>query len=66
MLSRWDRDDHAAGVRDAISLAAKAGVSFLKDGIQLTMNLYNVKSRPPKPPAKQAKESQESGDRDDS
>ena len=66
VLSRWDRDDNAAGVREAISLAAKAGVSFLKDGIQLTMNLYNVKSRPPKPPAKQAKESQESGDRDDS
>lgn len=66
VLSRWDRDDHAAGVRDAISLAAKAGVSFLKDGIQLTMNLYNVKSRPPKPPAKPAEENQESGDRDDS
>ena len=66
VLSRWDRDDHAAGVREAISLAAKAGVSFLKDGIQLTMNLYNVKSRPPKPPAKETEENQESGDRDDS
>jgi len=66
VLSRWDRDDHAAGVREAISLAAKAGVSFLKDGIQLTMNLYNTKSRPPRAPAKQAEEHQESGGRDDS
>ena len=66
VLSRWDRDDNAAGVREAISLAAKAGVSFLKDGIQLTMNLYNTKSRPPRAPAKQAEEHQESGGRDDS
>ena len=65
VLSRWDRDDNAAGVRDAISLAAKAGVSFLKDGIQLTMNLYNIKSRPPKPPEPKTEDSQEGVERDD-
>jgi len=64
VLSRWDRDDNAAGVREAISLAAKAGVSFLKDGIQLTMNLYNVKSRPPKPPEPKTEDAQEGVERD--
>lgn len=65
VLSRWDRDDNAAGVRDAISLAAKAGVSFLKDGIQLTMNLYNIKSRPPRPPEPKTEDDQEGVERDD-
>lgn len=45
VLSRWDKDEQAKGIAEAIHLAAKAGVSFLKDGIQLTMNLYNTKSR---------------------
>lgn len=49
VLSRWDQDEGAEGIREAITLAAKAGVSFLKNGMQLTMNLYNIKSRPKKP-----------------
>ncbi|NLX82922.1 MAG: aminoacyl-tRNA hydrolase [Clostridiales bacterium] len=49
VLSRWDQDENAEGIREAIQLAAKAGVSFLKNGMQLTMNLYNIKSRPKKP-----------------
>lgn len=52
VLSRWDTGENPEGLREAISLAAKAGVSFLKDGIQLTMNLYNIKSRPKKPAVK--------------
>ncbi|HPY95273.1 MAG TPA: aminoacyl-tRNA hydrolase [Clostridia bacterium] len=46
VLSRWDKAEEAAEIRGAIQLAAKAGASFLKDGIDLTMNLYNIKSRP--------------------
>lgn len=49
VLSRWDKDENAEGVREAILLAAKAGVSFLDSGIELTMNLYNIKSRVRKP-----------------
>ena len=49
VLSRWDRDENAEGIREAILLAAKAGISFLDNGIEMTMNLYNVKSRVRKP-----------------
>lgn len=45
VLSRWDRDSQAELIREAISLAAKAGISFIQNGIQMTMNLYNIKSR---------------------
>jgi len=48
VLSRWDRGPEADAVRAAVSLAAKAGRSFLESGIQLTMNQYNVLSRPKK------------------
>ena len=49
VLSRWDKDENAEGIREAILLAAKAGISFLDSGIELTMNLYNIKSRVRKP-----------------
>ena len=49
VLSRWDKDENAEGIREAIILAAKAGISFLDSGIELTMNLYNIKSRVRKP-----------------
>lgn len=49
VLSRWDKDENAEGIREAILLAAKAGISFLESGIELTMNLYNIKSRVRKP-----------------
>ena len=62
MLSRWDQDEGAEGIREAITLAAKAGVSFLKNGMQLTMNLYNIKSRPKKPAA--IDKTEETGDAD--
>ena len=45
VLARWDRDEEADAVRRAVSLAAKAGLSFLENGIQLTMNPYNTLSR---------------------
>ncbi len=45
VLSRWDKGEDAKEIREAIDLAAKAGVSFLEYGIQKTMNLYNTKSR---------------------
>lgn len=45
VLSRWDKDEAAMQIKDAIALAAKAGISFIQNGIQLTMNLYNFKSR---------------------
>ncbi len=45
VLSRWDKTDEAEGIKDAIILAAKSGVSFVENGIQKTMNLYNTKSR---------------------
>ncbi len=45
VLSRWDRDDQAGLIREAITLAAKAGISFIQNGIQLTMNQFNIKSR---------------------
>jgi PTH1 family peptidyl-tRNA hydrolase len=48
VLSRWDKDPAAQGIHDAITLAAKAGLSFLTNGIQLTMNLYNTNSKPKK------------------
>lgn len=48
VLSRWDKDPEADSIREAIALAAKAGLSFLANGIQLTMNLYNINSRPKK------------------
>lgn len=50
VLSRWDKDEQqATGIQQAILLAAKAGLSFLEQGIQLTMNQYNIISRPKKP-----------------
>ena len=49
VLSRWDKEEKAGEIDDAIQLAAKAGVSFLEHGMQLTMNQYNIKSRPQKP-----------------
>ena len=49
VLSRWDKQEEAGAVREAITLAAKAGVHFLMHGISETMNRYNTKSRPPKP-----------------
>ena len=45
VLSRWDRGEEKDKVREAITLAAKAGISFLENGIEKTMNLYNTKSR---------------------
>ena len=45
VLSRWDKDEAAMQIKDAIALAAKAGISFIQNGIQLTMNLYNIRSR---------------------
>lgn len=45
VLSRWDKSDEADSIREAIELAAKAGVSFLENDIQLTMNLFNFRSR---------------------
>ncbi len=48
VLSRWDKADSAPDIREAILLSARAGLSFLKDGIQLTMNQYNTRSRPQK------------------
>ena len=48
VLSRWDKDENAAGVKEAILLAAQAGKSFLEDGMGITMNRYNLKSRPAK------------------
>ncbi|HSK69941.1 MAG TPA: aminoacyl-tRNA hydrolase [Candidatus Limnocylindria bacterium] len=48
VLSVWEKDDGAASIREAISLAAKAGVGFVDLGIQKAMNLYNVKSKPKK------------------
>lgn len=49
VLSRWDKGEDEKGIREAITLAAKAGLSFLENGINLTMNLYNTKSREKKP-----------------
>ena len=49
VLSRWDKDPHAEEVQAAITLAAKAGLCFLEDGITLAMNRYNIASRPKKP-----------------
>ncbi|NLW20455.1 MAG: aminoacyl-tRNA hydrolase [Clostridiales bacterium] len=48
VLSRWDKADSAPDIREAILLSARAGLGFLKDGIQLTMNQYNTRSRPQK------------------
>lgn len=48
VLSRWDKDEQAAAVQEAISLAAQAGKSFLENGMRVTMNRYNLKSRPEK------------------
>lgn len=48
VLSRWDRQEDAGAVREAIQLAAGAGVHFLEHGIQQTMNLYNTRSRKPR------------------
>lgn len=45
VLSRWDKDPQAESIKEAIELAAKAGVSFLESDIQLTMNRFNIKSR---------------------
>lgn len=50
VLSRWDKDEQAAKIREAIGLAAKAGLSFLETGMALTMNQYNILSRPKKEP----------------
>jgi PTH1 family peptidyl-tRNA hydrolase len=48
VLSRWDKDESSHDIRDAIQLAAKAGVSFLEQNIQITMNQFNILSRPKK------------------
>ena len=48
VLSRWDQDSQADAVQAAIELAAKAALSFLEHGIQLTMNRFNTNSRPRK------------------
>ncbi|MDI9521048.1 MAG: aminoacyl-tRNA hydrolase [Bacillota bacterium] len=45
VLSRWDKGEEKDKIREAITLAAKAGVCFLENGIEKTMNLYNTKSR---------------------
>ncbi len=59
VLSRWDMDSQADEIRESIALAAKAGISFIENGIQLTMNLYNTKSR-----QKKAESGQGDGDAD--
>ena len=48
VLSRWDKDEYAQDIRDAIQLAAKAGVSFLEHDMRITMNRFNTLSRPKK------------------
>lgn len=44
VLSRWDQDAQGDAIQQVIELAGKAAVSFLKDGIALTMNQYNTTS----------------------
>ncbi len=48
VLSRWDQDPQADAIQKAIELAGKAAASFIKDGISLTMNQFNLTSRPKK------------------
>ncbi len=55
VLSNWEKDPQAPGIREAIALAAKAALGFADFGIQKAMNLYNLRSKPkkPEPPAEQ-------------
>lgn len=48
VLSRWDQDPEADAIQTAIEQAGKAAVSFIRDGITLTMNHFNLNSRPAK------------------
>ena len=45
VLSRWDQDPQADAIQQTIEQAGEAAISFLAQGIQLTMNRFNTSSR---------------------
>lgn len=46
VLTRWDKAEQAELTEKSIILCAEAAECFLRSGIQLTMNRYNLHSRP--------------------
>jgi PTH1 family peptidyl-tRNA hydrolase len=45
VLSRWDKSPQSIEIQAAISLAARAGLCFLENNIELVMNRFNIISR---------------------